>query len=114
MVLLTPRRDLTAAERASAIETLACAAADVPEIARFRIGRRVTHGLPGYEQQMKQDYEIVLLVEVEDLAALKRYLHAPAHAALGRLFGSATSAAVAYDYEIAEASAAAGLLMPKP
>jgi hypothetical protein len=38
---------------------------------------------------------------VDDLEALKRYLQAPAHAALGELFSRATSAALAYDYDMA-------------
>jgi hypothetical protein len=49
---------------------------------------------------MQQDFEFALIVEVEDVEALKRYLAAPAHAALGQLFHRATSAALAYDYEL--------------
>ena len=55
-------------------------------------------GRPGYEQLMTQDFEYVLIVEADDIEALKRYLHAPPHEALGRLFYNATSAALAYDY----------------
>jgi hypothetical protein len=72
----------------------------LPEV-RLRLGRRVKHGLPGYEQLMAQDYEYALIVEADDLEALKRYLQAPAHVALGQLFYAATSAALAYDYEFA-------------
>ena len=100
IVLLQPRPDLTEDERRAALDTLSRAAAEVPEIRSFRLGRRVKHGLPGYEQQMTQDYEFALIVEVDDLAALTRYLQAPAHRALGRLFATATAAALAYDYEI--------------
>jgi hypothetical protein len=99
LVLLQPRPDLTGEQRAAALETLKRAAADVPDIRRFRLGRRVRHGLPGYEQLMPQDFEFALIIEVDDLGALKRYLQAPAHAALGDLFYSATSAALAYDYQ---------------
>jgi hypothetical protein len=102
IVLLQPRADLTGAERQQALATLSRAAADVPEIRRFRLGRRVKHGLPGYEQLMSQDFEFALLVEVDDLAALTSYLQAPAHAALGDLFYTATSAALAYDYTLDE------------
>jgi len=35
----------------------------------------------------------------DDVDALKRYLQAPAHAALGDLFYRATSAALAYDFD---------------
>ena len=102
VVLLQPRADLTAAERQQALDTLSRAAANVPEIRRFRLGRRVKHGLPGYEQVMSQDFEFALIIEMDDVAALTRYLQAPAHAALGDLFYSATSAALAYDYALDE------------
>jgi hypothetical protein len=103
VVLLTPRPDLSVADRAAAIDTLAKTTAAVPEVRRFRIGRRVRHGLPGYEQHMKAAYEIALLLELDDLAALTRYLRAPAHSALSHLFASATSEAIAYDYDVVEA-----------
>ena len=99
IVLLQPKPDLTEAQRAEALETLRNGAANVPEIRRFRLGRRVKHELPGYEQLMPQDFEFALIIEVDDVEALKRYLHAPAHEALGNLFYSAASAALAYDYE---------------
>ena len=99
IVLLQPRPDLTDAQRQDAVVTLERAAADVPEIRSFRLGRRVKHGLPGYEQLMPQDFEFALIIEVDDVEALKRYLQAPAHVALGQLFYAATSAALAYDYE---------------
>ena len=109
VVLLSPRPDLSQADRAKAIQTLSQAAADIPDIRRYRIGRRVTHGLPGYEQMMRQDFEIALLLEFYDVAALRRYLTNPAHQALGHLFSSATSTALAYDYEIVEGRDAAML-----
>ena len=102
VVLLQPRGDLTAVERQHAIETLSRAAGNVPEIRRFRLGRRVKHVLTGYEQSMQQDFEFALIVEVDDVEALKRYLVAPAHDALGGLFYTATSAALAYDYDLEE------------
>jgi len=102
IVLLHPRADLTEEQRRAALDTLAHAAANVPEIRRFRLGRRVKHGLPGYEQAMKADYDFVLIIEVDDVPALTRYLTAPAHRALGDLFSTATAAALAYDFEMIE------------
>lgn len=99
IVLLQPRPDLTDAQRQEALATLERAATEVPEIRSVRVGRRVKHGLPGYEQLMPQDFEFALIIEVDDVEALKRYLQAPAHFALGQLFYTATSAALAYDYE---------------
>lgn len=104
VVLLQPRADLTDAQREAALASLRAAATGVPEIRSIRLGRRVRHGLPGYEQLMQQDFEFALIVEVDDVAALKRYLQAPAHAALGDLFSRATSAALAYDYAFEDVS----------
>jgi len=102
IVLLRPRPDLSEDQRRAALDTLAHAAANVPEIRNFRLGRRVKHGLSGYEQTMTQDYEFALLIEVDDVPALTRYLNAPAHHALGDLFATATAAALAYDYDMTE------------
>ena len=102
IVLLQPRPDLTEDERRAAIDTLASATAEIPEVRRYRLGRRITHGLPGYEQMMKTDYQFALIIEVDDVPALKRYLTAPAHRALGELFSSATTAALSYDFEMIE------------
>jgi hypothetical protein len=100
IVLLQPRRDLTTDERDEALAAIGRAAANLPDVRRFQLGRRVKHGLPGYEQMMSQDFEFALIVEVDDQAALTRYLRAPAHEALGHLFSTATSAALAYDYDL--------------
>jgi len=100
IVLLQPRQDLTDEKRREALAALSNVAAGVPEIRRFRLGRRVRHGLPGYEQLMTQDFEYALIIELDDVDALTRYLQAPAHAALGDLFYSATSAALAFDYQL--------------
>lgn len=100
IVLLQPRADLTEDQRRAALDTLSRGAGGVPEIRSFRLGRRVRHGLPGYEQRMAQDYEFALIIEVDDVEALTRYLRAPAHRALGDLFSSATEAALAYDYDM--------------
>jgi stress responsive alpha/beta barrel protein len=110
VVLLQPRASLSTTERREALATLARAASDLSEIRRFRIGRRVRHGLRGYEQSMAQDYEFALVIEFDDVDGLKRYLEAPAHAALGHLFATATAAALAYDYEIVEPADASRLL----
>ena len=98
VVLLQPKPDLTVAQREAALATIRGSAASLPDV-RLRLGRRVKHGLPGYEQLMAQDFEFALIVEVDDIDALKRYLTAPAHVALGSLFYTPTAAALAYDYE---------------
>jgi stress responsive alpha/beta barrel protein len=102
IILLQPRPDLTDRERGEALEAFRRAAIDIPEVRRFRLGRRVKHGLPGYEQVMAQDLEYALIVEVDDVDALKRYLQAPAHEAMGGLFYTAAKTALAYDYALEE------------
>jgi hypothetical protein len=104
LVLLQPRESLGLEGRQAALNALLQSARTIPGIARFRIGRRVRHGLPGYEQEMTQDYEFALVLEFESLETLKGYLSAPAHGALGDLFTSATSAALSYDYDLREAA----------
>lgn len=104
VVLLQPRADLTDTQREDALAALRNAASGVPEIRSLRLGRRVKHGLPGYERVMQQDFEYALIVEVDDIDALKRYLQAPAHQALGDLFYRAASAALAYDYALEDIS----------
>ena len=89
---------------------LTAAATGIPGLNRFRIGRRVRHGLPGYEQVMQQDFEFVVIIEVDDIDALKGYLSHPAHAAFGQHFTRSAAAALAYDYELVEADQA-GLLV---
>ena len=103
IVLLRPRDSLTAEQKRAALDLLSHSAASVPGIARFRIGKRLRHGLPGYEQDMVQDYEFALILEFESVDALTAYLTAPAHGVLGQLFTSATSAALAYDYDMRDA-----------
>lgn len=111
IVLFTPRPDLSAAERGAFLEALSGAAAGIPAIRRFRVGRRVRHGLPGYEQAMRDDYEFAAVAEFDDVEGLKAYLTHPAHDALGRHFAASSSRALAYDYAMVgaeEASALAG------
>ena len=80
LVLFTPRPDLSPAARRSLLESLVEASGDIPSIRRFRVGRRTRHGLPGYEQTMRDDYEFAAIVEFDDSAGLKAYL---AHPVLG-------------------------------
>ena len=51
---------------------------------------------------MTADYEFALIIEVDDVPALTRYLTAPAHRALGDLFSTRNAAALAYDFEMIE------------
>jgi hypothetical protein len=100
VVLFKPRPDLTAEQRQAVLDGVKAAATGIPSIRRLRVGRRLKHGLPGYEQIMRDDFEYALLVEVDDLDGLKQYLADPRHAAIGKHFTEAAAAALAYDYEV--------------
>jgi Stress responsive A/B Barrel Domain len=100
VVLFQPRPDLTEAERQTVINDLRGAAATIPTVRRLRVGRRIRHGRPGYEQLMRVDYEFVVIIEFDDVDGLTAYLSHPQHDAIGGHFLRASAAALAYDYEM--------------
>jgi len=103
IVLFRPRPDLSDADRDAFMRALEHAAAKIPNVRRFSVGRRVTHGR-GYEQLMKEDYEYAAVIEFDDVDGLKAYLNPPAHAELGERFFTALAAGLVYDYEMSEGS----------
>jgi len=109
VVLFSPKPDLPPSERRALIEALVAAAGDIPSITRFRVGKRVRHGLPGYEQMMPDDYEFAAIVEFENVEGLKTYLAHPSHAVIGQHFTTSASRALAYDYAIVDAADAGEL-----
>ena len=100
VVLFSPRPDLSAADRAAVLAAIESASRNIPSIKRLRIGKRVKHSLPGYEQMMRDDYEYAVIIEFDDVEGLKAYLQHPAHAAAGHHFTASASKALAYDYEV--------------
>ncbi len=110
VILFQPRPDLSDAARSDLMTALAAAAAEIPTIRRFVVGRRVTHGLAGYEQAMRTPYEYSAIIEFDDLDGLKAYLAHPAHERIGAHFTSSAAGALAYDYEMVAAAAAARFL----
>jgi len=102
VVLFSPRAGLSGADRAVVLDAVSAAAREIPSIKRFRIGKRVKHSLPGYEQMMTDEYEFAVIIEFDDVAGLKSYLQHPAHAAAGRHFTASAAKALAYDYEVSE------------
>lgn len=110
VVLFQPREGLSARERGAVLDALAAAARGAPTVRACRIGRRVTHGLPGYEQAMAHDFEYAAILEFDDLAGLRAYLQHPAHEGIGAQFGTAAAAALAYDYEMVGLDGAARLV----
>lgn len=103
VILFSPRADLSESHRLELLDGLAAASKGVPSIRRFRVGRRVRHGLPGYEQTMHEDYEFAAIVEFDDVDGLKAYLAHPLHTGIGQHFTSSASSSLAYDYVMVEA-----------
>ena len=104
IVLIQPRAalDRTALDRA--VADLQTASREIPSIRRLRVGRRVRHGLPGYEQAMTADFAYVALIEFDDQQGLQEYLRHPSHGALSRHFATLGERTLAYDYEISDVS----------
>jgi hypothetical protein len=102
VVLIQPKTDLTEYALAAALSDLEKAAIEIPSIKRARVGRRIRHGLPGYEQAMTRDFTYAAFLEFEDRGGLEAYLRHPAHAALSRHFATLGEVSLAYDYETDE------------
>lgn len=100
VILFSPRPDLAESDRRAVLEGLQSAAVDIPSVRRLRVGRRVLHGRPGYEQAMRESFEYAVIVEFDDVAGLTSYLAHPSHEAIGGHFTQSSSAALAYDYEM--------------
>jgi hypothetical protein len=100
IVLFKPRVSLTSDERRTILDAVVGTAKRCPEVRACRVGRRVLHGLPGYEQAMREDYEYALMLEFDDVEGLRAYLTHPEHVRLGGFFTSAAAASLAYDYDL--------------
>ena len=110
VILFSPRPDLDGARRLQILESFRAAAERAATVRAVRIGRRVRHGLPGYDSAMGEDFEFFAAREFEDVEGLKTYLQDPAHEAAGRHFGSSAAAALAYDYAVVSPSELAALV----
>jgi len=99
VVLFSPRADLTDGDRTAFAASFEEAVRAIPTVRRARVGRRVVHGA-GYERGTAA-FELLAMLEFDDLAGLLAYLHHPAHAALGARFGAELSASAVYDFELA-------------
>ena len=109
-VLFQPGPSVGPETKAAIVQSLTQAIGQCPTVRTCRIGRRIRHGLRGYEQQMREDYQYLLLLEFDDVEGLRAYLEHPAHNTIGDFFTSAASASLAYDYEMVDLSDAARLL----
>ena len=100
VILYKPRTDVPNAARQQILEGLATAANAIPSVRRLRVGKRVKHGRPGYEQAMHVDFEYAVIVEFDGVDGLTAYLSHPVHEAIGSHFTASASDSLAYDYEV--------------
>lgn len=107
--MLQLRADVQRGGLAQIIADLQTSSREIPSIRRLRVGRRIRHGLPGYEQSMTRDFSCAAIFEFDDQRGLEEYLRHPSHAALSRHFATAAEQALAYDYELVDASDASTL-----
>ncbi|CAN5675479.1 hypothetical protein BH24ACI4_BH24ACI4_02640 [soil metagenome] len=107
LVMFKPGASVSGESRRAILEMVRQVVSGSPTIRRCSVGRRVKHGVAGYEQTMREDYEYALLLEFDDVEGLKAYLTGAAHDAVGKLF---TSASLAYDYEVMDLGEADRLL----
>jgi hypothetical protein len=99
VVMLKPRANLTADERQAFVAAFETAATRIPSVREVRVGSRIKSGL-GYEAGMPDSADFLALITFDDLAGLHAYLNDPAHQELGRLFASALTSALVYDFEV--------------
>lgn len=109
VVLFRPRADLPESARRDLLAGLREAAERIPSIRRFHVGRRVLHGLPGYEQAMRESFDYAAILEFDDLAGLRDYLQDPSHQSIGTHFTASADASLAYDYEMIDVRSAGDL-----
>lgn len=98
VVLMKPRRDLSATDRTAFLDAFERAVRDIAAVRAVYIGRRVRHGA-GYEQT-SPDVDFMAIINFDDLDGLQAYLRHPAHQELGARFGQAMSLAMVYDCEV--------------
>ncbi len=99
VVLMKPRRDLSATDRTSFVDAFERAVREIPSVRGMRVGRRIVHGA-GYEAAAPDSADYIAIIEFDDLAGLQTYLRHPAHAALGTRFGQSLSSTMVYDFEV--------------
>ena len=104
VVLIQPRTGIERSAVDAAVADLQAASRTIPSIKRLRVGERVRHGLPGYEQSMATDFAYIALIEFDDRLGLQEYLQHPSHGALSRHFATLGERTLAYDYEVADVS----------
>ena len=100
VVLFKPQASLSGDRQLAVLDALNAVVTQSPTVRACSVGRRILHGLPGYEQTMLEDYPYLLVLEFDDVDGLREYLKHPTHETLGGFFSSAAAASLAYDYDM--------------
>ncbi len=112
VVLMKPRADLSPADRLALVKAFEKALREIPFVRGVRIGRRVTHGA-GYESRVPDSADYLVVLDFDDITALRAYLGHPVHEELGALFNQSLSKGLIYDFEMGGVEALrAGWLLP--
>src|SRR5947209_20623741 len=99
IVLMKTRDDLSQADRRALVSAFERAIREIPTVRDVRVGHRAMHGA-GYEQQMPDAADYVVVLDFDDLEGLRTYLRHPAHDELGARFNLSLSSAWIYDFEV--------------
>ena len=99
VVLFRPKPELSTDERRSLVDAFERAVRAIPGVRAVRAGRRLTHGA-GYEQNMPDTGEYLIVIDFDDVDGLQTYLRHPAHEELGARFNQSLSSALIYDFEV--------------
>jgi hypothetical protein len=100
VVLLEPQGSWSVEQQRAILDAIDAAVRGCPTVRACRIGRRVLHGLAGYEQAMRDEYQFALMLDFDDVEGLRTYLTHPQHAVVGGFFTSAAARSLAYDYQM--------------
>jgi hypothetical protein len=101
LALMKPRPDLSSEDRERLIAAFERALREIPTVRRVRVGQRITHGA-GYDTQMPDAADYLVMIDFEDAEGLATYLRHPAHEDLGARFRDSLAAAFVYDFEEVE------------
>jgi hypothetical protein len=99
VVLMKPRPDLSADDRAAMVSAFERTIAEIGSVRAVRIGKRVVHGA-AYEASSPDTIDYIAMIDFDDVADLQEYLRHPAHDELGVRVGQALSLGIVYDFEM--------------
>jgi hypothetical protein len=99
VVLMKPRPDLSYADREGLVAAFETAIREIPAVRSVRVGKRVTHGA-AYEASAPDAADYLIVLDFDDIAALRAYLDHPAHVELGTRFNRSLIAGFVYDFDV--------------